>query len=59
MMADKEDWLLRPVLKGLCKYESLRDGTLSLLDVSIMNEALDVEAENQDKLRRSLERGSK
>ncbi len=38
---------MRPVLRGLCKYESLKDGTLDLVDVTRMNEALDVEAENQ------------
>lgn len=37
---------MRPVLRGLCKYESLLDGTLNLCDVALMNEALDVEAEN-------------
>ena len=39
-------FLLRPVLRGLCKYESLIDGTLSLADVALMNQALDVEDEN-------------
>lgn len=46
-MASGEDQLFRPVLRGLCRYESLKDGTLSLLDVVKLNEALDVEAENQ------------
>lgn len=46
-MLDQEDWVIRPCLRGLCKYESLIDGTLSLADVSLLNEALDVEAENQ------------
>ena len=50
-MLEQEDWLLRPVLRGLCKYESLIDGTLSLVDVALLNEALDVEAENQYRLR--------
>lgn len=45
-MMEQEDWLLRPVLRGLCKYESLVDGTLTLVDVALLNEALDVEAEN-------------
>jgi hypothetical protein len=45
-MVDHEDWVLRPVLRGLCKYESLLDGTLTLEDVDLLNEALDVEAEN-------------
>lgn len=45
-MKDGEDWLMRPVLRGLCRYESLHDGTLTLMDVAKMNEALDVELEN-------------
>ena len=46
-MAGGEDWLLRPVLRGLCRYESLKDGTLDLLDIAIMNEAIDVQDENE------------
>ena len=46
-MNDGEDWLLCPVLEGLCKYESLTDGTLSLEDLKIMHEALDVRHENE------------
>lgn len=46
-MVGEEDWLMRPVLRGLCKYESLLDGTITLEDIDRMNEALDVEAENQ------------
>jgi hypothetical protein len=40
------DWLLRPVTKGMCRYESLKDGTLDLADLALMNEALDVLGEN-------------
>lgn len=40
-------FLMRPVLRGLCKYESLLDGTLSLDDILLMHDALDVEAENE------------
>ena len=46
-MMDQEDWVLRPVLRGLCSFESLRTGTVSLNDIALLNEALDVEAENQ------------
>lgn len=49
-MACEEDWLMRPVLRGMCRYESIKDGTIDLLDVVKMNEALDVEAENQRRL---------
>lgn len=37
---------MRPALEGVCKYESLKDGTLDLCDVALMNEALDVRDEN-------------
>lgn len=35
------------MLKGLCRYESLKDGTLGLEDVALMNDALDVDSDNQ------------
>lgn len=43
--------MLRPVLKGMCKYESLIDGTLALADIALMNEALDVQEENEMRYR--------
>lgn len=49
-MLQGEDWLLRPVLAGMCKYESLKDYTLDLVDIAIMNEALDVRSENTYRL---------
>lgn len=49
-MASGEDWLLRPVLRGLCKYESLLSGELTLFDFAKMNEALDVENENERRI---------
>lgn len=42
-----EDWLLRPVVKGLCRYESLKDGTLDLCDIALMNDALAAKEENE------------
>ena len=39
--------MMRPVLEGLCRYESLINGTLDLCDVALMNEALDVRGENE------------
>lgn len=41
------DWVMRPVLAGMCQYESLINKSLSLVDVARMNEALDVREENQ------------
>lgn len=37
-----EDWLLRPVVRQMCRYESLKDGSIDLADIALMNEALDV-----------------
>lgn len=45
-MNSGEDWLFRPVLRGLCNLESLKNGCLDLLDICKANEALDVESEN-------------
>lgn len=53
-MPDGEDWLMRPVLHGLCKYESLMDGTLDLADVALMNDALSVKFENEIRHQRAL-----
>lgn len=49
-MPDGEDWLMRPVIEGMCKYESLKDGTLSLGDIARMNDALDVKYENEARI---------
>jgi hypothetical protein len=53
-MASGEDWLMRPVLEGLCAYESLLNGTLDLFDIARMNEALDVKFENDRRLNEAL-----
>ncbi|EPW3447068.1 DUF6889 family protein [Acinetobacter baumannii] len=34
-------------MRGLCRFESLKDGTLDLADIALMNDALDVQADNQ------------
>lgn len=43
---DDLDFVMRPVLRGLCRYESVVDGTLGIEDIAIMNDALDVQDEN-------------
>ena len=53
-MPGEEEWILRPCRMGMCRYESLKDGTLDLFDVALMNDALDVAAENE---LRMLDRG--
>lgn len=46
-MPEGLDWLLRPAVRGMCRYESLKNGSLDLADVAAMNDALDVAAENE------------
>jgi hypothetical protein len=46
-MPGGEEWLLRPVLAGCLRYESLIDGTVDLADVASLNDALDVRDENE------------
>lgn len=41
------DWLLRPVVRGMCRFESLKNGAIDLGDIALMNDALDVVAENE------------
>jgi hypothetical protein len=53
-MADREDWLFRPAVKGMCRLESLFDGTLSLDQIAMANDALDVMAENEHRLQEAL-----
>jgi hypothetical protein len=56
-MASGEEWLLRPVLEGLCNYESLTDGTLTLADIAVLNDALDVKYENEARIIKSESKG--
>jgi hypothetical protein len=41
------DFLLRPVLAGIIRFESMKDCTLGLADFALANDALDVRAENE------------
>jgi hypothetical protein len=54
-MEEGEDWLMRPILEGLCKYETLFDTNFGLVDFARMNAALDVRDENQARQRRANE----
>lgn len=55
-LPDGEDWLMLPVLEGLCRFESLKDGTLDLADVALMNDALLLRADNKARIREAEER---
>jgi hypothetical protein len=50
-MTSGEDWLMRPVVAGMCKYESLLEGNIRLLDIAKMNEALDLRDYNTQSTR--------
>lgn len=54
-MPDDEDWLYRPMMEGLCRYESLKDCTLDLADIAKMNDVLDVKAENEKRYHKAQE----
>nr|WP_242688707.1 hypothetical protein [Photorhabdus tasmaniensis] len=51
-MPEGRDYLLRPVIAGMCRYESLKDGVLDLADIALMNDALDVKSENEAMIER-------
>jgi len=42
---------MAPAHAGLCKYESLIDGTLDLFDIARMNYSLTVQSENAARAR--------
>jgi hypothetical protein len=56
-MIGEEDWLFRPVLRRLISAESLLDGTVDLAYISLLNEAIDVDAENQYRAEKATKRG--
>lgn len=54
-MENGEDWLLKPVVEGMCGYESLKNGSLDLEDIARMNYALQVKVENERRYRKANE----
>lgn len=52
-MSTGEDWLFRPVLAGLLRAESLLNTEIDLNYVADLNEAIDVQAENQRRFDRA------
>jgi hypothetical protein len=49
-MQGEEDWLFRPVLRGMYRAERLLDCSIDLEFVALCNEAIDVEQENTARL---------
>lgn len=58
-MPDGEGWLMRPVARQMCRYESLLDGTLSLFDLARMNDFLDIEDENRARVAEWVEKNGR
>lgn len=50
-MGDGTFWVMRPVVQGMVKYESLLDGSIDLAGIAACNDALDVQAENEFRAR--------
>lgn len=48
---------MRPVREGMCRYESLINGTLTLEDVLLMNAYLDNEIHNENEIARYMNDG--
>lgn len=40
----------------MCRFESLKDGSLTINDVALMNDALDVKAENERRYMKAKEK---
>jgi hypothetical protein len=55
-MRDGEDWLMAPVMAGLCQYESLINGALGIHDLARMHDAMAVKTENERRARELSER---
>lgn len=47
--------MMRPVIAGLCRFESLDDGSVDLAGLALMNDALDVRDENQRRWDKAME----
>lgn len=45
---------MTPVMRGLIKYESLKDGTVDLADIYIMNTALRISDENERRIHETI-----
>ena len=56
-MPEGDDFLMRPVLRGLIRYESLTDGTLDLCDIARLNDAIDIQDENSRRIAAAQEGG--
>lgn len=49
---------MAPVVAGLCRFESLKDGSLDLADIAFMNDALAVRSDNEALAREVMEKNN-
>lgn len=54
-LPDGLSWLLTPVRRGMCRYESLLDGTLNIADLALMNDFIQAESENESRAYKAAE----
>ena len=52
------DYMMGPVEAGMCKFESLIDGTLDLSHVDLMNDTLRAKSENEARAHDAFRRQS-
>jgi len=45
-------------MRGLCKYESLKDGSLDLIDIALLNDALACKFDNEALAKRLMEKNN-
>jgi hypothetical protein len=57
-MPDGTTTLMNPVLRGCCTYESLVAGTLTLVDIKRMNDAIAIDAENTRRVHEAMNRNA-
>jgi len=48
---------MRPVLHGMIRYTDLLDGSLNLVDIARMNDAIDIQAENRRRAEEAARKG--
>lgn len=52
-----EDWLIRPVCRGMIQFESLKNGAVDLSDIFFLNEVIDTMDENERRIRKAASNG--
>lgn len=55
-MIEQEDWLFRPIMRGMLQADRLIDGSVDLEFISLLNEAISVEQENNRRVERAAQR---